>query len=111
MISYNSNKTTSPEEISFTEENFQSTYYKVSAPTQLSSSLNLFRNILSLKNTLKFSPQMQEHPFISEEYYSTESSRNQIVLNDLAAKSMDLVNTNSLSIKPFKAPPKHSLYF
>ena len=44
---------------------------------------------------------MQEHPFISEEYYSTESSRNQIVLNDLAAKSMDLVNTNSLSIKPF----------
>ena len=101
LISYNSNKTTSPEEISFTEENFQSTYYKVSAPTQLSSSLNLFRNILSLKNTLKFSPQMQEHPFISEEYYSTESSRNQIVLNDLAAKSMDLVNTNSLSIKPF----------
>ncbi len=108
LITYNSNKTTSPDEISFNDENYQSTYYKVAVPTQLSSSLNLFNNFLSLKNTIKFSPQMQEHPYISEEYYSTESSRNQIVLNDYAAKSMDVVNTNSLSFKPFANFPLFS---
>lgn len=107
LITYNSNKTTSPNEISFSDENFQSTYYKVAIPTQLSSSLSLFKNLLSLKNTLKFSPQLQEHPFISQEYYSTEDSRNQIILNDYAANTMDVVNTNSLSLKPF---PNSSLF-
>lgn len=105
LITYNSNKTTSPDEISFSEENYQSTYYKVSVPAQISSSLGLFKNFLSFTNTVKFSPQMQEHPVISEEYYSTESSRNQIILNDYAAKTMDVVNTNSLSIKPFVNSP------
>ena len=101
LITYNSNKITSPDEISFSDENYQSTYYKVAVPAQVSSSLSIFKNILSLNNTIKFSPQMQEHPYISEEYYSTEVSRNQIILNDYAANQMDVVNTNSLSVKPF----------
>ena len=101
LVTYNSNKTVSPDEISFSEENYQSTYYKIMVPTQFSSSLSLFKNLFSLKNTVKFSPQIQEHPYISEEYYSTESSRNQIVLNDYAAKTMDVVNTNSFSLQPF----------
>ena len=105
LITYNSEKTNSPEEISFTEEYYQSTYYKVSIPAQISSSLGVFKNLLNLSNTIKFSPQIQEHPFISEEYYKTDSSRNQIILNDYAANTMDVVNTNSLSIKPFISSP------
>lgn len=105
LITYNANKTTSPEDISFSDDNYQSTYYKVTIPAQLSSSLGLLRNFLSLNNTIKFSPQMQQHPFISEEYYSSEASRNQIILNDYAANTMDVVNTNSLSIKPFVNSP------
>lgn len=101
LITYNSNKITSPDEISFSDENYQSTYYKVAIPAQVSSSLSLFKNVFNLSNTIKFSPQMQEHPYISEEYYSTEASRNQILLNDYAANQMDIVNTNSLSVKPF----------
>lgn len=108
LITYNQNKTTSPEEISFSEENYQSTYYKVAVPAQISSSLSLWKNFLNLSNTIKFSPQMQEHPFISEEYYSTEASRNQIILNDYAANQLDVVNTNSLSIKPFASFPLFS---
>lgn len=108
LITYNSNKTTSPSEISFSEENYQSTYYKVALPAQLTSSLSLWKNFLSLNNTVKFSPQMQEHPFISEEYYSTQDSRNQIIINDYAANQMDIVNTNSLSLKPFATLPLFS---
>lgn len=108
LITYNSDKINSPDKISFSDENYQSTYYKVTVPAQVSSSLNLFKNIFSLKNTIKFSPQMQEHPFISEEYYNTDSSRNQIILNDYAANQMDVVNTNSLSVKPFANFPLFS---
>ena len=105
LVSYNANKTISPDEISFANENYQSTYYKVTAPAQISSSLSLFKNFLNLRNSLNFSHQIQDHPYISEEYYSTESSRNQIILNDYAAKSIDVVNSNSLSLKPFANIP------
>ena len=108
LITYNQNKVTSPDDISFVEENYQSTYYKVSVPAQLSSSLSIYKNLLSLNNTIKFTPQMQEHPYISEEYYTTESSRNQIIINDYAANQMDVVNTNSLTLKPFTQFPLFS---
>ncbi|MCR5698474.1 MAG: hypothetical protein K6G52_02405 [Treponemataceae bacterium] len=101
LIVYNENKVSSPEEIDFSEEYFKSTYWKLSGTAQLTSSLSLFDSILSLSNNFKFTPAYQDHPVISEDYYTTETERQKITLADYSAFSMNLTNTNSIAVKPF----------
>ena len=105
LIVYNENKILSPEEIDFSNDYFKSTYWKLSGTAQLSSSLSLFSNMLSLSNNFKFTPAFQEHPTISEEFYTSETERQKIMLADYSAYSMDLTNTNSISVKPFLLLP------
>ncbi|MGP1588072.1 MAG: hypothetical protein ACTTHG_07010 [Treponemataceae bacterium] len=101
LITYDPNKATAPDKINFSPEYFQSTYYKISASGILGSSLSFFNNVVSIKNTLKFTPQYQKHPIISKDYYTTQKERDKIVLNDYSSHSLNLVNTNTVSIRPF----------
>ena len=90
-----------PEDFLFREESFQSTFYQIKSPVSLSSSLSFFSELFSLKNSLSFLPQTQEHPYISELSYPNELDRQKIIINDNAEKKLDLDNKNEIIIKPF----------
>lgn len=89
-----------PEDFVFEKESFQSSYYNLKSPVSLASILSIFSELFTLKNSLTFSPQTQEHPYISDISYPKEEDRNKIILNDYVEKKLDLQNRNEVIIKP-----------
>ncbi|HOS29178.1 MAG TPA: hypothetical protein PLR39_00115 [Treponemataceae bacterium] len=89
-----------PEDFVFEKESFQSSYYHIKSPVSLASAFSVFSELFTLKNSLTFSPQTQEHPYISDTAYPKEEDRIKIILNDYAEKKLDLTNRNEVIIKP-----------
>lgn len=102
LITTDVSSITTPETFDFDQDRFQSTYYHIKSPLGLVSSLSVFNDLLILKNSLTFLPQMQKHPYISENSYS-EEDRNKIIINDYAEKKLDLQNRNEVVFKPLTA--------
>lgn len=112
QISYNSATIYTPEDFSWSD--MQSTYYQTKAPVSLSSSLSIKGGFLSLTNSLDFTPVYQEHPYLKEALKNasglkndtsnggySESSIKSIRNADNNALKLDLLESNSLTIKPF----------
>ena len=96
QLSYDSNKISSPE--SFKWDNVQSSMYVIRLPVSLNSSLNYGSNFLSMKNSFSYEPVWQKHPILKG--YS-DTQKNQIELTDLQSEKQSIINSNTLSVKPF----------
>ncbi len=101
LISYNGDDVASSADIDL--QNFISTFYSVSVPLDLKSSLSFGSGKFSLTNNVRFSAFDQKHPTLKEndKGYVGTSSKSTIIINDYAARKLELQNTNSLSYKPF----------
>lgn len=101
LLSYDSTEVLIPDDIDLT--NILSSFYSISAPIELKSALSTSSNNFSLNNSVKFTLFNQDHPIlqVDESGYVGTSLESTIVTNDYAAKKYDLLNTNSLSYKPF----------
>ncbi len=102
QITYSSTKLNSPDDFKWSE--MQSTYFNVSAPATLTSSLGYRDSFLSLTDTFNFNPVYQKHPYLNDDEskggYSASSIKS-IKNSDHNAYKMDLTDTNSLSFRPF----------
>lgn len=106
LVQLNNTNILVPEDLGTSFSNFQSTYFQIKSPLAVTSSAKFFNSIILLNNRFVFSPQMQQHPYISDEYYTTKEEKDRILLNDFAENKFDINSSNSLSINPFVS---HSL--
>ncbi len=77
--------------------------YTLKTPVSLSSNLSYGGSFFSLVNKLSYSPVYQKHPYISlDESIGgyTESAAKTLMLADYKAESQDIVNTNTVTLKP-----------
>ena len=92
----------------FKWDNIRSFMYTFSSPVSLNSTLSYGGNVVSMTNNISYNPVIQKHPYIlmgeSEGGY-TESVANSLKLADYNAQKQDIVNSNNISIYPFKYLP------
>lgn len=100
--------TYSPENLNmgsdFKWNNIQSSYIAVKVPVTLNDSLTFKNNFVSMTNSFTFSPTYQTHPYISTDASSggfSASDAASMRRSDYSATSMEISNTNRISIKPF----------
>ncbi|MCR5188731.1 MAG: hypothetical protein K6C97_07320 [Treponema sp.] len=102
QISYSADKLEKSDD--FKWENIRSSMYTLKTPVTLSSTMNYGGDFFSVVNGISYSPIYQSHPYISEDTSTggyTESARKTLQLADYKAEKQDLLNTNSVTIKPF----------
>lgn len=102
QITYSSTNLKSPDDFKWSD--MQSTYYNISVPSTLTSSLGYRDSFLSLTDTFNFTPVYQKHPYLNDDEASggySASSIKSIKNSDNNAYKMDLTDTNSLSFRPF----------
>ncbi|MGL4986798.1 MAG: hypothetical protein ACRC5H_06650 [Treponemataceae bacterium] len=80
---------------------FESTYYRINGTASIDSNFSIRDGFLGVANTLSFDGNYQVHPELSDTRYTTEASKNQVLESDYNALKLDLINTNTLSFKPF----------
>lgn len=105
--------TYSPEKLNigsdFKWDNIQSSYIAVKVPVTLNDTLAIKNSFVSMNNTFTFTPTYQSHPYISTDAASggfSESEAASMKKSDYTASSMEIANTNRISIKPFAYFPK-----
>ena len=82
----------------------KSSYIQFKAPLSFDQSLSYQNNFLGMKNSLKLDPLYQRHPYISDDTTAggySESSKKSLQETDYKASYFDIVNTNTVSFKPF----------
>ena len=81
----------------------RSSMYNIKLPLSVTSKFNYGGNFFSVENKFSFSPVFQKHPFISDdkEYGYTESDKNKLIISDYKSESRDIVNSNSVVLRPF----------
>ncbi len=86
----------------FDWKDLRSSMYNMKIPLSLSSLFNYGGNFFSVENKFAFSPVFQKHPYISgdKEYGYTEAEIKKIRLSDIKSESRDIVNTNSVTLRP-----------
>ena len=94
----------------FDWNNIRSSMYNMKIPISLSSLFNYGGNFFSLENKVSYSPVFQDHPYMSQDkdYGYTESEIKKIKLSDLKTESRDVVNTNSVTLRPLVYLPVFS---
>ncbi|MCR4938530.1 MAG: hypothetical protein K5930_00310 [Treponemataceae bacterium] len=91
-----------PEEVKFSDTDTFFVSFK--SPLAFDGNVSWGGNVLSLRESLSFSPVYQGHPVISETKYPDGSSgRNNMLLSDYRARKLDLTSSTSLSFLPFSA--------
>lgn len=86
----------------FDWNNIRSSMYNMKIPVSLSSLLNYGGNFFSVENKVSYNPVLQDHPYMSDDkdYGYTEAEMKKIKLSDLKTESRDVVNTNSITLRP-----------
>ena len=87
----------------FDWNDYRSVMYTLKTPLSLSSNLNYGGSFFSVVNKLAYSPVYQKHPYISldEDIGGyTASAAKTLMLADYKAESQDIVNTNTITLKP-----------
>lgn len=82
----------------------KSSYIQFKAPLSFDQSLSYQNNFLGMKNSIKLDPLYQRHPYISDDTDAggySESSKKSLKETDYKASYFDIVNTNTVSFKPF----------
>ncbi len=87
----------------FDWSNIRSTMYNIKVPLSLTSLLNYGGNFFSVENKFSYSPVFQKHPYLSDdsEYGYTEDEIKKLKYSDMKSETRDIVNTNSVTLKPF----------
>jgi len=75
---------------------FYSKFYQLKGDASINSSLSLYKGIATLTNSLVFSSNYQDHPYIKD-----SSRKDTLKLNNYKANIYSLKNTNTLNITPF----------
>lgn len=89
----------------FRWDGYRSYMYTVKTPVTLSSNASYGGNFLSVTNSFTYSPVFQDHPYISEKSEAeggySENSRKSLILADYNAEAQDIINANTVTLKPF----------
>lgn len=88
----------------FRWDRIQSSYIYAKVPLSVDDSLSVKNNFLSVKNSFVFTPVFQTHPYLSDDAaYGgyTAANISSIKKSDYTSTSMELLNSNSISCKPF----------
>ena len=106
QMAYASDKLYSPDD--FNWNNIRYYMYTIKLPTTLSSSLNYGGSFFTLDNKLSYSPVFQKHPYMLLEEGTTavkggytEKDANKLKEADYKAENRDVINSNTISLKPF----------
>ena len=91
------------EDYDFDWSSVYSSYYEFTSPVSLTSSIAYGGTFLSMRNSLTFEPFIQHHPDLDG--YTSESSKNSVLVSDYERKKLDLYETNRLSFRPFMLDP------
>ena len=75
---------------------FYSKFYQLKGDASINSNLSLYKGIATLTNSLVFSSNYQDHPYIKD-----SSRKDTLKLNNYKANIYSLKNTNTLNITPF----------
>ncbi len=80
----------------------RSSMYNMKLPVSLSSLFNYGGNFFSVDNRITYTPVFQRHPFMSDDkdYGYTEAEIKKIKLSDLKTETRDVVNTNTVTLRP-----------
>ena len=75
---------------------FYSKFYQLKGEMAINSSMSLYNGIATLTNSLTFSSNYQDHPYIKD-----ETRKDTLKLNNYKANIYSLKNSNTLNITPF----------
>lgn len=92
----------------FKWDRIQSSYIYVKVPVKFKDNLSVKNNFFTMNNTLDFTPVYQTHPYISTDTTTggyQDSEIKSMKKADYTSSMMEVLNTNSLSIKPFTFYP------
>ena len=88
----------------FKWDRVQSSYLYLKVPVNFTDSLSWKNNFLSMNNSVAFRPSYQVHPYLLEDQtfggYDAANIKS-IKQSDYTASSFEIVNSNTVSIKPF----------
>ena len=106
QMAYASDKIYAPDD--FDWNNIRYYMYTIKVPTSVSSTLNYGGSFFTLDNKLSYSPIFQKHPYMLMEEGTTavkggytEKDANKLKEADYKAENRDVINTNTISLKPF----------
>lgn len=94
----------------FDWNNIRSSMYILKTPATVTSNFNYGGDFFSVVNNISFSPIFQEHPYIfltestGDGGYS-ETEKNTLLLADYNAETRDILNSNTVTLKPLKFSP------
>ena len=91
----------------FKWENVRSRMYIIKLPMSLSSKINYGGNFFTVENKFSSTPVFQEHTFISTDKtigYTEDEIKN-LLLADNKAQNRDIINSNTVMLKPFLFVP------
>ncbi|MCQ2572686.1 MAG: hypothetical protein MJ182_02195 [Treponema sp.] len=109
QMAYASEHLKSPDD--FEWDKYRSFMYTLKVPASLSSTMSYGGSLLSMNNKISYDPVWQAHPYISTDEKIggyTESSKLTLQKADYASEKQDILNTNTLSFKPFVYIPAFS---
>ncbi len=94
----------------FDWNNVRSSMYNMKVPLSLASLFNYGGNFFTIDNKISYSPVFQNHPFVSEDpdYGYNVSEIKKLQLADRKSESRDIVNTNSVTLRPLVFYPLFS---
>lgn len=85
----------------FQWERVRSNMYIIKLPASLSSRFNYGGNFLTVENRFSSTPIFQEHSYISPDAGYTDKEIDNLRLADYKAENRDVINSNSVVLKPF----------
>ncbi len=89
----------------FDWNNYRSYMYTIKTPVTLSSNTSYGGSFISMVNDFTYSPVFQSHPYISDktepEGGYTDRQREALKLADYNAEAQDILNNNTVTLKPF----------
>lgn len=106
QLAYSSELLKSPED--FDWKKIRSSMYSVKVPVSLNNTMTYGGSFLSLSNRFSYDSLWQGHPYILDDVAAggySEASIKSMKKTDYAAEKQDILNINSLSIKPFAYLP------
>ena len=101
QLAYSSTGLNKPED--FRWSRVRSSMYTLKTPLSFDSAASYGGSFFNLTNGVSYSPVVQRHPYISTDTAAggyTQSAVNSLKVADFKASTQEIVNTNSVSIKP-----------
>ncbi|MGI0529996.1 hypothetical protein [Treponema socranskii] len=101
QIAYSSTGLDKPEDFQWSR--VRSSMYTLKTPLVLDSAASYGGSFFNLTNGVSYSPVIQRHPYISTDTAAggyTQSAVNSLKVADFKASTQEIVNTNSVSVKP-----------